>query len=45
MITSQSFNFNLDKIYSLSKKKELDLVYLLGADEIETKKLEIKTCY
>ena len=33
-------DFNLDKIYSLSKKKELDLVYLLGADEIETKKLE-----
>ena len=38
-ISSKS-NFNLDKVYSLSEKKELDLVYLLGADEIDTKKLK-----
>ena len=33
-------DFNLDKIYSLSEKKKLDIIYLLGADEIDTTKLK-----
>ena len=37
---SNRSNFNLDKIYQSSDKKELDFIYLLAADEIETKKLQ-----
>ena len=32
--------FNLDKLYSLSMKKKLDMIYLLGVDQIDVKKLQ-----
>jgi len=36
---SKNYNFNLDKLYSLSNKNKLDLIYLLGVDQIDVKKL------
>ena len=36
---SNDINFNLDSLYMLSKKKQLDLVYLLGVDKVDVKKL------
>ena len=36
---SKKNNFNLDKLYYLSNKKKIDFVYLLGVDQIDTKKL------
>ena len=36
---SNDKNFNLDSLYMLSKKKQLDLVYLLGVDKVDVKKL------
>ena len=36
---SNDINFNLDSLYTLSKKKQLDLVYLLGVDKVDVKKL------
>ena len=32
-------NFNLNKLYSLSNKKKINLVYLLATDEVDVKKL------
>tara|TARA_B100000686_G_scaffold353359_1_gene458658 strand:- start:1924 stop:3981 length:2058 start_codon:yes stop_codon:yes gene_type:complete len=37
---SSKEKFNLDKLYSLSKNKNLDLVYLLGVDKIDVSKLK-----
>jgi len=36
---SKNYNFNLDKLYSLSNQNKLELIYLLGVDQIDVKKL------
>ncbi len=37
---SKNKNFNLDQVYSLSNNKKLDLIYLLGTDEVDVNKLK-----
>ena len=36
---SKKNNFNLDKLYSQSAENKLDLIYILGTDQIDVKKL------
>ena len=36
---SKDNNFNLDKVYSLSSQNKLEIIYLLGVDQIDVKKL------
>ena len=36
---SKNHNFSLDKLYSLSNQNKLELIYLLGVDQIDVKKL------